>query len=79
MRSKERIQAVLDGINLRQVQKHLGKGMYEVGNWEMSVNPDDYMLKVGSPQLYAVRREVVLHLPDGVTVTIEKEVTEWKK
>ncbi|PEL24328.1 hypothetical protein [Bacillus toyonensis] len=81
MRSKEQAQTILDGVNLRQVQKQLGKGSYYVGDWEVEVKPNNEFISpfTNSPQLYTTRREVELHLFDGTKVTIEKEVTEWKK
>lgn len=82
MSREEQGKQVLEQINLRQVQKNLGKGTYIVGNWEVECSPDDMFLSPFdrlSPKLYTTKKLVELHLPDGVKVTIEKEVTEWRQ
>ncbi|MGN4692272.1 hypothetical protein [Bacillus cereus group sp. MYBK215-1] len=81
MNREERGKQLLEEINLRQVQKHLGKGRYIIGDWEAEVKPDDYYIAplTHSPQLVRIRRQVELYLPDGVKVTIEKEVQQWKQ
>ncbi|MEW4131924.1 hypothetical protein [Bacillus thuringiensis] len=78
MNREERGEQLLEEINLRQVQKRLGKGQYIIGDWEAEVKPDDDYI-ASSPVLYRVRRQVELYLPDGVKVTIEKEVQQWKQ